>query len=297
MWDLLTAPNDILYLIMPVALASTSIFLTYYFFRIRPYHHTIKRMKQDLIDLRADNDALSKELQEAQKSLSENGQLTMMANLSAGMLHQISQPVTAIYGLVRYLKKEIAADSAYYESIKVIDQQAGYLREILENLTKIYKHKEVFKADVNLNQIVEKSLHLLSDELRIAHIECHLQLTEKPAVIYADAIHIQQVFMNIIINAIQALKMFPMLKKRSLYIYSKVDLSLNEAAVSFKNNGPKISVEQLERIFEPFYSTKRQGGGIGLALCRKLVEAYEGQIVAHTNDGLTEFEITFPLKQ
>lgn len=288
--------SDIIFIIAPVAVVSTTVFLTYYFLRMRPYRKATKRMKSDLAELKKKNEQLEKELSDAKKSLSESGQLTMMANLSAGMLHQISQPVTAIYGLVRFVKKEIKEDDPMMESINVVDQQAHYLKEILENLTKIFKHKEVVTADVDINDLVEKSIHILSDELRIGRIESHIRLTDQPIIVHADPVHIQQVFMNIIINAIQALKIFPMTRKRSIYVYSQIYLSEGRAVMSIKNNGPLLTEDQLESIFEPFYSTKRDGSGIGLALCRKLVEEYGGRIVAHTEDGLTEFEITFPIK-
>ena len=112
--------------------------------------------------------------------------------------------------------------------------------------------------------------------------------------IYGDALHLQQVFMNLVVNAMEALSEMPHGAPRTLLVTSKYDADNHQAVIIFKDNGPGIAHEHQAKIFDPFFSTKPQGSGIGLALCHDLVNEHGGSISVESNQEGTIFTVKLP---
>lgn len=142
----------------------------------------------------------------------------------------------------------------------------------------LIRHREIKKENIDINEVIVKSAELLTDEFRIQRINWDIDLEEALPKMFADGIQMQQAFMNIIINAIQALSKLPKGHERYLKISSRYDKILNQATVSFNDTGPGISEKDKQEIFEPFYSTKDKGAGIGLLLCKDLIAEHGGTI-------------------
>jgi signal transduction histidine kinase len=235
------------------------------------------------------------ELKTTQVRLIESGKMSAAAALSAGILHQISQPVTAIHGFVRFLKEEMPKDSPFYRPITVMDEQSVYLKDMLDNLMTLIRHRKIQKADINVNNVIERALSLVTDELRIRRINWETEFDSSVPPVLADAVHLQQVFMNILINACEALAMLPRGQERRLHISTKFDSIQRNVEVVFRDNGPGIPQEMQAQIFEPFFSTKTSGSGIGLALCHDLVAEHGGAIAVHSAPGETVFSVRLPV--
>jgi signal transduction histidine kinase len=90
--------------------------------------------------------------------------------LSAGILHQISQPITAIHGFVRFMKKEMNPQDVFYKPVCLMEEQTVYLKEMLENLMMLIRHRKITKSNVDVNAVIERSLSLMADELRIRRV-------------------------------------------------------------------------------------------------------------------------------
>jgi len=235
------------------------------------------------------------ELRKTQLKLFETGRISALASLSAGILHQVSQPITAIHGFVRFIKKEMAPTENFYKPICLMEEQTVYLRQMLEDLMNLIRHREIKKENIDINVLITRAVNLLTDELRIKRIRWETELEEDLPFVYADGIHLQQVFMNIIINAMQAIEGLARGEDRELIISTRFDKKENRVWVSFKDSGPGLSAEDREKIFEPFFSTKDQGAGIGLALCKDLVAEHGGKIgVTSLEGGGTTFTVYFP---
>ena len=218
------------------------------------------------------------ELRTSQLKIIEASKVSAAAALSAGILHQISQPITAVHGFIRFMKQEMKSDDKFYRPICLMEEQSTYLKEMLENLLLLIRHRKIEKARINVNAVLERSINLLVDELRIRRIHWELKVDPSMAMVWADGIHLQQIFMNITINAMDALSSLPRGAERNLLIRSEYNGGSQEANIYFYNNGPAIPLEDRTRIFEPFYSTKDKGVGIGLALCQDLLSEHGGSL-------------------
>ncbi|HLF18745.1 MAG TPA: ATP-binding protein [Candidatus Omnitrophota bacterium] len=218
------------------------------------------------------------ELRTTQLKLMESGKISAVASLSAGILHQISQPITAIHGFAKFLKKEMDPNVVFYKPVCLIDEQSVYLKEMLGDLMELVRHREIRKDYINVNDIIYRSINLLKDELRIQRVNWDLNLEDGLPFVYADGIHLQQIFMNIVINAMQAMGELPRGSDKFLAISTSFDAPKNEVEVSFLDTGPGISAGDQQRIFEPFYSKKPKGAGIGLTLVKDLIAEHGGKV-------------------
>lgn len=268
---------------------------------VRGFYYIHRRKTKALEDaLSKKNEELNSviaELKNTQVRLIESGQVTAAAALSAGILHQISQPITAIHGFVRFMKQEMRPDNAFYRPVCLMDEQSIYLKEMLGNLMLLIQHRKVQKVSTNVNTVLNKSTALLVDELRIRRIAWDQSLSSLLPSVMADPIHLQQVFMNIIVNAGEALATLPRGLERTLQITTKFDTISRKVEISFKDNGPGIPEDIQAHVFQPFFSTKASGCGIGLALCHDLVAEHGGSIKVESKPGETTFVILLPVEE
>ncbi len=235
-----------------------------------------------------------KDLKIAQVKLVETGKVSAVAALSAGILHQISQPITAIHGFVKFMKKEMEPSSPFYKPVCIMDEQSTYIKQMLENLMDLVRHRQIQKTRVNINTVLAKSISLISDELRIRRIGWDLTIDEQAPDVFADALHLQQVFMNLVVNAMQALGDLPHGCPRTLEIFSRYDQKTHVVEICFKDNGPGIDPANIKNIFDPFFTTKPEGSGIGLALCQDLVSEHGGTIRAQSDGYGTQMIVVLP---
>ncbi len=235
------------------------------------------------------------ELRTMQLKLIETGKISALASLSAGILHQISQPITAIHGFVKFMKKEMKDTEPFYKAIVIMEEQSTYLKDMLEDLMELIRHREIKKENVDINPCIKRAVNLLTDELRIRRINWDTVLAENLPAVYADCVHLQQIFMNIIVNAMEALSALPKGSTRYIKITSAHDNVKNQITVSFEDTGPGINKETQAQIFEPFFSTKAKGAGIGLALCKDLIAEHGGVIDIHSEENKgTTFIVRLP---
>ena len=252
------------------------------------------RLNRALKEKNLQLEAMIMELKAAHVKLMDSGKKGAVAALSAGLLHQISQPITAIHGFVRFMKKEMDINSPFYKPVCVMDEQSFYIKDMLANLMELIRHRQIQKTQTNLNTVIHKSMNLLLDELRIRRVGWDLQLDNQVPFIFGDALHLQQVFMNLVVNAMEALSEMPHGTLRTLLVSSFYDQANYQAIITFKDNGPGIAHEHQAKIFDPFFSTKTQGSGIGLALCHDLVNEHGGTISVKSNQEGTVFTIKLP---
>lgn len=231
-------------------------------------------------------------IKEAKLKLVDAGKASIFASLSAGILHQICQPITAIHGLVKFLRSETNKEDPHYKSIDLIYEQSAYMKELLIDLMDLMRHHETKKENVNVNGCVERAMRLLRDELRNKRIEWDFIPDPRLPRVYGDAIHLQQVFMNILVNAAQVLGKLSNGERRYIKIATKVNLRGDRVQILMENTGPRLSAEEKESIFEPFVSGG-EGAGIGLALCKDLLLNHDGDITAENIDEVSGQGVRF----
>ncbi len=263
--------------------------------RIKMLKGRITKLEHEISQKAVEISQVIGELRATQLKLFETGKISAVASLSAGILHQISQPITAIHGFVKFIKKEMNKEDPFYKPICLMEEQSQYLKEMLEDLMELIRHREIRKENIDVNTCIKRALNLLTDELRIRRVNWDLFLGDNLPLVYADSVHLQQVFMNVVINAIQALSLLPRGSTRYIKITSELNKNKSQIVLSFQDTGPGLSPEDQKQIFEPFFSTKTTGTGIGLALCKDLIAEHEGtvDVISSPGQGAT-FMITLP---
>ncbi len=269
--------------IYPFGYIAVLCFILSIIYSIIKYHNLM--VQSYSLELREEVDKKTRQLSGAveqlkatQVKLFETGKISAMASLSAGILHQISQPITAIHGFVKFMRKEMKENDPFFKPVILMDEQSQYLKSMLEDLMELIRHRKIKKDYVNVNQSLKKAVDLLTDEIRIRRVELQVNMAESLPTVYADAIHLQQIFMNIMVNAIQALSNLEKGALRRLLVVTRYEETAQEVVIAFRDSGPGLSQDDKNNVFEPFFSTKTKGSGIGLALCKDLIAEHGGTI-------------------
>lgn len=231
--------------------------------------------------------------------LGQVARLNAMGELAAGMAHEINQPLTALLASTqacgRLLDDEppdlplarVAAEQAARQARRAADV-VGRLRRTVEQ-----PDLRAPLRPVDLRQSVRAALHLLAPELQARQIRTDMEAAGAPVTVLADAVALEQIVHNLLVNALQALEQVPQ-GQRALVL--SVGESGGTGALTVRDTGPGVAAEALPRLFEPFFTTRPGGLGLGLNLCETLAGRMGGQLTAanHPSRGAV-FTLTLPL--
>ena len=216
--------------------------------------------------------------------------------LTTSLGHELGQPLAAITYNAEVLRMMVAAGGAVPEETAeiVADIQAGtaLAKQIVDRHRTMLRSHQLNRQPVDIHSVIEESIALVSHEMRAQRIELTLELSSTPGVVDGDQVLLQQVLVNLLRNAMEALPEAPP-ERRRIAIRSVVGDA--EVAVTVSDTGRGLPSEILGKLFSPFVTTKTHGLGIGLTISRQLVEAHDGTIDAHENlDGGATFTVTLP---
>ncbi len=227
----------------------------------------------------------TRELERAQADLLYSEKLAALGRLSAGIAHEIGHPLSLIHGYVGILAGE-QPDLLYLSPIqRAIEQLASLLSQLRNFARPSVQVRELI--DVNL--VVESVLSLADRELIVHHVQvCRRFSPDLPAIV-ADAQQLSQVFLNLVLNACDAMPHGGVLRISTFCQGAGV-------TIAFEDSGEGIAPENLERLFEPYFTTKKdKGTGLGLPICRQIVEAHGGQIQVSSVPGAgSTFQVFLP---
>ena len=235
-------------------------------------------------------------LRNTRTRLSRASQVATVAELSASIAHEISQPLASVVTNAHAAQTWLLHDPPNLEraqaTLERIIRDGHSAADVVRRIRALFKEAAPVKALVDLNQIVEEVLRVLSDELRDNSITVETELESGLQMIDADHVQIQQTLINLVHNAIEAMAGVTD-RAKSLLLTSR--RHGEELLIQVRDNGSGIK-DDLTGIFEPFYTTKESGMGMGLSISRSIVEAHGGRISATANDdaGMT-FSFTLPL--
>jgi len=223
------------------------------------------------------------------KKMAQAERLTSLGLLSAGMAHEINNPVSAILSHAQYLAA-VESDEKKRDSLRWIEKETQRISEIVERLRAYARGEEEEWGSCDLNRAVEETLDLARRELDTEGIVFRSELEAGLPAVRLPFGLLEQVVLNLLANAVQATG-----GKGSIRLRTRRHESQAELAVS--DDGPGISKENLKRVFEPFNTTKsgRAGLGLGLAICYSIVTRAGGEIAAHSNGGTT-ITVLLPLE-
>ncbi len=244
---------------------------------------------------RFDAQHLELALAQTRVELAHVGRVGTLGELAASIAHELNQPLTAITLNAGISLRSLAGNPPNLdEAKKAITralQEAGRAGEIIARIRAMLKRASPQVAWVNMNEVVADVLSLVASELTKEGVTAQTELASA-AYVRADRIELQQVLLNLVINAMEAMSSPDHQARQLLIRTANIDDSL---LVQVEDSGPGLEKVQLERVFEPFFTTKSQGLGMGLSISRTIVEKYGGQLSARSRDSRgTIFEFTLP---
>ncbi len=259
--------------------------------------HEIKQWGHNLADRVTERTA---ELEETQAELLQTQKLASMGKLAASVAHEINNPLMGILTFVRTFQGWIK-DGAFPErkfnefdqDLAIMGKETMRISKIVRNLLAFARRSKLEKHDEDINELLRSSLELLNHRLSLAEIDIYLHLSPDLPKLYIDAGQIQQAFMNLLLNASEAMGDGGILTITS-------GLTEDEEAVSVKveDTGTGISEEVMGKLFDPFFTTKEvgQGTGLGLPVAYGIVHKHGGSINVQSEVGTgTEFEVVLPI--
>ena len=224
-------------------------------------------------------------LKEAHDALVRMGRVSALAELSASIAHELNQPLTAIASNAHACLRWLASDTReadFRGALKDVVADSHRASQIVQRTREMFANRQVEAATVDLNGIIRDVLELTGTRLREGSVRLETDLDEGTPPVQADGVQIKQVVLNMVLNAVDAMLDIDQ-RPRVLRIGSRCHG--NGAMVTVRDNGSGFHSPDVERVFEPFYTTKADGIGIGLAISRSIVDAHGGSMWAEANAG------------
>lgn len=227
--------------------------------------------------------------------------LGLMGEMASGIAHEVNQPLTAIatycHVCLRLMKQSNPDLKSLYETLEKTEQQALRAGKIIARMREFVVSNTTSRSYSDINTLVNHALELASDDCQRFDIEQKIELAENIPFVNVDSIQIEQVLLNLIKNSIDALTKSPKILPRRLSIQTYL-INNETIEVRVKDNGQGISKEAQAKIFTPFYTTKESGMGMGLSICRSLINAHNGEMRFNCNkDKGTTFYFTLPINE
>ena len=229
------------------------------------------------------------ELKRMEEQMTNSEKLASIGRLAAGIAHEIGNPLTSIFSFVQILR-EIEQEEFKKDSLKTISFHINRISEILKQLSGFSKMPIGEPRQCQINEIIESSINLIKYNKKAKEIDIIEKLSPSLPEVSIDCNQLSQVFVNLILNAIDAMPNGGELTVKSF-------VKRNNIVIQFKDQGLGIPKENLIKIFDPFYTTKEKGTGLGLAVSYNIVKKMNGTLTVESevNKGST-FTITIPIK-
>jgi len=248
-------------------------------------------------ELTTDRKRGERALKEHRRELAHLTRVSTLGELSGALAHELNQPLAAILANAqaaqRYISRGPAGISevaSILEDIVADDLRAG---DVIRSLRKLLRNEEAEFQTVDFNELVREVLDLAQGDLITRNVAVHRELADGLPPIQGDRVQLQQVMLNLILNACEAMAAGASPERR-LRILTIPQDSMG-LRVTVQDSGPGVPAELRERIFDPFLSTKKQGLGLGLSICRSLVAAHGGRIWLTENEsGGASFHFVLP---
>jgi len=229
---------------------------------------------------------MERQLQQAEK-------LASLGQISTGIAHEINNPLGVMLGYTQLLLRDHPAGSQIHDDLKTIEKHARNCKEVVEDLLKFARSTQTRKTSIDVNQCVEEVISLLAHQLEMDKISVEIRLSPDLPRVTADGEKLKQVFMNLLMNARQAIS-----GKGRISVGTENDLGQKVIRIFFADDGCGISVDHINKIFDPFFSTKPvgEGTGLGLSVSYGIVQDHNGRIEVESRPGKgSTFTLILPI--
>jgi len=236
-------------------------------------------------------------LQKAQAELAHVTRVTTLGELSASIAHEVNQPLTALVAnataCIRWLDRETPDLIEARGAAARIIENGKRASEVIQRLRALSKKTDPVKAPLDVNNVIQETIILVQHEVFAHRVSLRTELAPGLPMVQADRIQLQQVLINLVINGVEAMQSVKD-RRRELVIQSRRD-EAHQVLVAVKDCGVGFSAENEHKLFDAFFTTKSSGMGMGLSVCRSIIEAHGGRLSASGNVGPgATFQFTLP---
>ncbi len=244
----------------------------------------------------------TRQLQAAQKKLLHSDRLASLGQLSASVAHEINNPISGVLNLSMLLQRMLKADGVPPERIEEfrkylaqVTTETARVGRIVSDLLAFSRRSKPQRAPADLNRIVKSAFSLVQHKMKLSNIEVETRLCEDLPAAPCDASQIQQVVLNLLLNAAEATQ-----SKAERRVSVRTSAEEGAVVLTVSDNGEGIQPGNLAKIFDPFFTTKSEGKGVGLGLAVSygIIQAHGGEIEVKSHPGTgTTFTVSLPMEQ
>ena len=241
--------------------------------------------------------AAERNLARTRRELERLGRANMLGELVSTLAHELNQPLAAILSNAQAARRLLGSGSPDPVELREIlddivrdDKRAG---AVIQRLRLMLSKRSTEHEPIDIRDTIQEVLAISGAELEAQGISVSQDLAPDLPELEADRVEIQQVIMNLLVNAVRAVSKAPAEQREVRILAGRK--GEHHLLVSIEDSGPGIPADALSRLFEPFFTTKSQGLGMGLAICRRIVEAYGGRIWGENTANGARFSFTLPL--
>jgi C4-dicarboxylate-specific signal transduction histidine kinase len=239
----------------------------------------------------------SEALREAQAELAHVNRVTTMGQLAASIAHEVNQPlaasVTNAHAGLRWLGLQPPNLEEVREALAAIVTDSNRASDVINRMRALIKKAPARKDGLQINEVILEVTALMRGELVKSGVSLNTQLAQGLPLIQGDRVQLQQVLVNLIMNAVEAMGSVNH-GSRKLLIGTGAD-EAGRVRISVQDSGPGLNPQIFDRVFDPFYTTKADGMGMGLSICRSIIEAHDGRIWASAMPGSgSTFNVSLP---
>ncbi len=218
----------------------------------------------------------------------QSEKLAALARLTAGVAHEIGNPLTSISSYIQILQEHLQDDFSK-EALNIISNHINRISLIVRQMSRFSKAKPAEIRPTEIRPIIESTLELVRYDKRMKQVRVDVSVDEDLPEVLVDENQLVQVFVNLILNALDAM---PSGGSISIRVFSED----NRVKVSFTDTGVGIEKENLQRIFDPFFTTKEKGTGLGLAISYSIIKSFGGDIMVESTPMKgTTFTVVLPV--
>jgi signal transduction histidine kinase len=246
------------------------------------FNEMSSKMASDIIELKRLNEQLIR-----------TEKLAAMGTLAAGVAHEVNNPLASISSLIQMIRNQNGIDADTRDKLNLVSEQIKRITQVTRDMTDFARTRPAAKTFLNINEVIETSLRLASFDSAFRKLDVRVDLNGISTEVYADADQLQQVFLNLFLNARDAMP-----DGGSLGVSS--EQNNDEVVFRISDSGVGISEATANLIFDPFFTTKSagKGTGLGLAVCYGIIMAHGGTIRAEPNSPTgTTFVVSLPLQK
>lgn len=232
------------------------------------------------------------QLKNLNEQLIRTEKLAAMGTLAAGVAHEVNNPLASISSLIQMMQSNVNIDDRTKENLKLISTQISRISQVTKDMMDFARVRPAAKSGIDINQTIETSLRLASFDKSFQKLEIIKDFQNEMPKIFADSDQLQQVFLNLFLNARDAMPNGGELSIKTFLEKELINIEVGDSGFGIKDT-------DIKKIFDPFFTTKPagQGTGLGLAVCYGIITAHNGRIEPYTNSkGGISFLISIPAK-